>query len=86
MDLTNDVLFNVLREVKPLRLEGSEALQQASRSPGTFFPTLRGIDKSKILRMAIEVKDYTERCWQGTKRLNDLSPIPAKIYIAEFGI
>lgn len=86
MDLTNDHLFNVLSEVKPLTLEGSEALQKAKRSPGAFFPTLCDIDKSKILRMAIEVKDYTERCWKGTKRLNELSPIPAKIYIAEFGL
>lgn len=79
-------LFNVLSEVKPLTLEGSDVLKSASRSPGAFFPTLQGIDKEKILRMAVEVKNYTERCWKATKRLNDLAPVPANIYIAEFGL
>lgn len=87
IDLIQSPLFKVLSKVKPLELEGSEAFKQAQRpQSGEFFPCLQGIDKQKVLRMAIEVKDYTTRCWQGTKRLQDLNPIPATIYIPEFGI
>lgn len=86
-DLTQSSLFKVLSEVKPLELEGSEAFKQAIRpQTGEFFPSVQGIDKQKVLRMAIEVKDYTTRCWRGTKRLQDLNPVPAHVYIAEFGI
>ena len=86
-DLTQSSLFKTLSEVKPLELEGSEAFKQALRpQTGEFFPSVRGIDKQKVLRMAIEVKEYTARCWTSTKRLQDLNPIPANVYIPEFGI
>lgn len=85
--LHHSPLFKVLSEVKPLELEGAEAFKQAQRPhTGEFFPSIQGIDKQKVLRMAIEVKEYTARCWKGTKRLQDLNPIPANIYIPEFGI
>lgn len=87
IDLTQSSLFKVLSEVKPLELEGAEAFKQAIRpQTGEFFPSVQGIDKQKVLRMAIEVKDYTARCWRGTKRLQDLNPVPANVYIAKFGI
>jgi hypothetical protein len=86
-DLTQSPLFTVLSKVKPLELEGSDAFKRAQRpQSGECFPALYGIDKQKVLRMAIEVKEYTARCWQGTKRLQDLNPVPAAIYIPEFGI
>mgnify|MGYP006426234383 CR=1 FL=1 len=80
-------LFQVLSEVKPLELEGSDAFKQALRpQSGEFFPSVQGIAKQDIIRMAIEVKEYTSRCWQATLRLQDLTPMPAKVYIMEFGI
>ena len=86
MTHSKDHLLAVLSAVKPLQLEGSQALLGAQRAAGQFFPPLNGIDKDRIIRMAVEVKQYTERCWSGTKRLNDLHPIPARLYIAEFGL
>jgi len=87
MDLIQSPLFKALSAVKPLELEGSEAFKRALRSQSSeFFPSLQDIDKQQVIRMAIEVKDYTTRCWQGTKRLQDLNPIPAQVYIPEFGI
>lgn len=86
-DLTQSSLFKTLSEVKPLELEGAEAFKQALRpQTGEFFPSIQGIEKQKVLRMAIEVKEYTTRCWKGTKRLQDLNPIAANVYIPEFGI
>lgn len=86
-DLTQSPLFKVLSEVKPLELEGAEAFKQAQRPhTGEFFPSVQDIPKDKVLRMAIEVKEYTLCCWKGTKRLHDLTSIPAPIYIPEFGI
>lgn len=87
IDLTQSPLFKVLSEVKPLELEGAEAFKQAQRPhTGEFFPSVQAIDKVKVRRMAVEIKEYTARCWKGTKRLHDLNPIPAPIYIPEFGI
>ncbi|MEL6321192.1 MAG: hypothetical protein AAFQ57_11160 [Cyanobacteria bacterium J06626_14] len=86
-DLTNTSLFRILSEVKPLELEGSDAFKQAIRpQTGEIFPSLQGIDKQQVMRMAIEVKNYTTRCWKATKRLQDLNPVPANVYIPEFGI
>lgn len=86
-ELTQSPVLKVLSEVKPLELEGADAFKQALRPQvGEFFPSLHGIEKQKVLRMAIEVKEYTARCWKGTKRLQDLNPIPANVYIPEFGI
>ncbi|MEO1666744.1 MAG: hypothetical protein AAFU54_19050 [Chloroflexota bacterium] len=87
-DLTDTcALFRVLSEVKPLELEGSNAFKQAVRpQSGEVFPSLQGIDKEKVRRMAVEVKNYTTRCWKATKRLSELNPIPANVYIPEFGI
>lgn len=79
-------LLSVLSVVKPLQLEGSEALRSARRSPGTFFPSLDGISIDRIIRMAVEIKEYTERCCAGSKRLHDLQAIPAQLYIPEFGL
>jgi hypothetical protein len=87
IDLIQSPLFKVLSEVKPLELEGSEAFKKALRpQSGEFFPSVQGIDKQQVIRMAIEVKEYTTRCWLGTKRLLDLNPIPAQVYIPQFGI
>ena len=87
IDQTQSRLFQVLSEVKALELEGSMVFQHAMRpQSGEFFPSLQTIDKQQVLRMAIEVKEYTTRCWQGTQSLRDLNPIPAQVYIPEFGI
>lgn len=86
-DLTQSPLFKVLSEVKPLELEGSDVFKQAHQTQsGEFFPSLQGVDKKQVLRMAVEVKQYTARCWRATQRLQDLNSIPTTIYIPEFGI
>jgi hypothetical protein len=87
LDLTSSELEALIMNTDPVTLEASEALQAAYEQAGTaFLPPLNHISRDKLLRIAIEVKDYTERCWRASNRLRDVQPTPSRLNIPEFGL
>lgn len=87
LELTNNELEAIITNTDPFRLEASEDLQVAYRQADTaFLPPLTHIPRKKLLRIAIEVKDYTERCWRASNRLRDVQPKPSALRIPEFGL
>jgi len=87
LEITAQELEAVFMNADPFSLEASEALQSAYQQAGAaFLPPLDHIPREKLLRIAIEVKDYTERCWRATTRLRDVQAMPASLHIAEFGL
>ena len=87
LDITAQELEAIFMNADPFSLEASEALETAYQQGVTsFLPPLDQLPREKLLRIAIEVKDYTERCWRASNRLRDVQPMPSTLYIAEFGL
>ena len=87
LDITAQELEAIFMKADPFSLEASEALETAYQQGATsFLPPLDQLPREKLLRIAIEVKDYTERCWRASNRLRDVQPMPSTLYIAEFGL
>jgi len=87
LDITAQELEAIFMNADPFSLEASEALETAYQQGETsFLPLLDQLPREKLLRIAIEVKDYTERCWRATNRLRDVQPMSSTLYIAEFGL
>jgi len=87
LDITAQELEAIFMNADPFSLEASEALETAYQQGATsFLPPLDQLPREKLLRIAIEVKDYTERCWRASNRLRDVQPMPSTLYIAEFGL
>ncbi|MEM9955264.1 MAG: hypothetical protein AAF846_26895 [Chloroflexota bacterium] len=87
LTITAQELEDIFRTTDPFTLEASVALQATYQDHTMgFLPPLDHIPHEQLQRMAIEVKDYTERCWRATTRLRDVKPVPATLYIPEFGL
>lgn len=87
IDITDKQLEAIFRQAEPFELEGAAALQDAYDHPHTIFPSVDGLSREDLLRMAIDVRNYTERTWRITNRLRALQPEAAtNIYIPEFGL
>lgn len=87
LKITAQELEGIFMTTEAFSLEASEALQASYKETHMgFLPPLDNIPHEKLQRMAIEVKDYTERCWRATRRLRDIKPVPTILYIPEFGL
>ena len=87
LEITAQELEDIFMKADAFILEASEALQASYQESNVgFLPPLDHIPHEKLQRMAIEVKDYTERCWRATTRLRDVQAMPSTLYIPEFGL
>ncbi|MEL7433651.1 MAG: hypothetical protein AAFN11_06875 [Chloroflexota bacterium] len=86
-NITSQKLQDILLSVEPLELEASDALKQQYQQPGAFFPSLEGIDREQVIRMANQVREYTERSWRIANRIADVPSVATEtVYIGEFGL
>ena len=87
LKITAQELEGIFMSAEAFTLEASEALQASYQDNSMgFLPPLDHIPHKKLQRMAIEVKDYTERCWRASNRLRDVQAMPSTLYIPEFGL
>ena len=86
-NITSQKLQDIIASVAPLELEASGALKQQYQQPGAFFPSLEGIDREQVIRMATQVREYTENTWRIANRMADIPPMATDtVYIGEFGL
>ena len=82
----NDRLFSILNDMPSFELKASAALERATQTPNGFFPPLTPFERGEILELVTGVKDYTDRCWKATQRLEDLPASPIPVEMLEFGL
>jgi len=87
LKITAQELESIFMNAEAFTLEASQALQASYKDTHMgFLPPLDNIPHEKLQRMAIEVKDYTERCWRASNRLCDVQAMPSSLHIPEFGL
>ena len=81
--LTAEALRDCLANVPPVKLLGTELLQN-HRPQGGLFPT--NVPCEQIRAAVTEIIAYTCRCVTAGQQLSHLAPIPLKTIVVEFGL
>jgi hypothetical protein len=82
----HEKLLAIFNNTPELDLDACQALDDSTATPGAIFPSFDTVDQDEIIGLVIQIREYTDRCWQGTQRLKKLSACALDLPVEEFGV